>query len=106
MTNLRMVSLTKKRKRRRKKIKTKAIFFLIFFGFSPVSHGSPLSLEDVLQSTRKHFPLIEQAVAELEAARQKSRAALGNFDATIEGKGDKRYEGYYDGRSARNDYRC
>lgn len=100
MTNLRMVSLTKKRKRRRKKIKTKAIFFLIFFGFSPVSHGSPLSLEDVLQSTRKHFPLIEQAVAELEAARQKSRAALGNFDATIEGKGDKRYEGYYDGRSA------
>lgn len=78
----------------------KLALFSLFFILNAYGKEKPLSLEDVLSSTRKHFPLIEQAVQEYEAAEQKSRAALGSFDATIEGKGDRRFEGYYDGRSA------
>jgi outer membrane protein TolC len=58
-----------------------------------------LELETILDSSLKHYPLILEALQEVESAKKKVQSNEGAFDLKFKSKIDKRIEGYYDGES-------
>lgn len=69
-----------------------ALCGLVLTSWSPpasargVSAPPPLSLEEVLSSTASHFPLIEAARLDAEAARMELLAAQGGFDPELKAR--------------------
>ncbi|MEE2671781.1 MAG: TolC family protein [Bdellovibrionota bacterium] len=69
----------------------------LFLGIN--AYAETLTLDEVLSSTKEHFPLIQKSYEDIVAAKAKRRSAIGGFDASIDGKLDQRPQGYYDGQS-------
>lgn len=72
--------------------------FTLFFSLN--IYADTLTLDEVLSSTKDHFPLIQKSYQEVLAAKEKQKSAVGSFDASLDGKLDQRPQGYYDGRSS------
>ncbi len=68
----------------------------------PVSAAAqePLTLQEVLQSSRRFAPQILEAVAKVRQAEGKVLSAEGAFDTIVKGEADARLSGYYDGSYA------
>ncbi len=60
----------------------------------------PLTLSEVLDSSRRHAPQVLEAIAKVRQAEGKALAAEGAFDTVIKAEGEARLSGYYDGRIA------
>jgi outer membrane protein TolC len=58
----------------------------------------PLTLNEVLDSSRRHAPQVLEAIAKVRQAEGKALAAEGAFDTVIKAEGEARLSGYYDGR--------
>lgn len=58
-----------------------------------------LTEEDIIMSSSQHFPLIQEAMKDVEAASGKMMKSQGAFDLKLKGKADTRPKGYYDGES-------
>lgn len=54
---------------------------------------------EVLTSTSKYYPMILEAMEDVEGAKMKVVSSLGEFDLKIKSKGDVRTRGFYDGKS-------
>ncbi len=61
---------------------------------------TPLTLDEVLQSSRRHAPQILEAVAKVRQAEGKALSAEGAFDTIVKGEAETRLTGYYDGSYA------
>ena len=61
---------------------------------------TPLTLSEVLQSSRRHAPQILEAVAKVRQAEGKVLSAEGAFDTIVKGEAETRLSGYYDGTYA------
>lgn len=72
---------------------------LILFIFTQSLPALALSLEEVLNSTAKSYPLILESLEKRSAAQGKLQASKGAFDISINGKADHRFRGFYDGES-------
>ncbi|MEM9057033.1 MAG: TolC family protein, partial [Pseudomonadota bacterium] len=57
----------------------------------------PLSLDEVLAATQRHFPSILEAVAQRRVAAGETLAAQGNFDLLLSADGQGRLTGFWDG---------
>ncbi len=74
------------------------LFIFILFNLPLIA--SPLvELKDVIQSSQKHYPLIQSALFDIEAAQMKVKESMGQFDLTLKAKSDNRIDGYYDGKN-------
>lgn len=62
--------------------------------FAPKSQG--ISLNEVLLSVEKEYPLLRASEAEIDSARGNVRATLGAFDLKIKGKAENVFDGYYE----------
>lgn len=67
---------------------------------APASRSAPLTLAEVLASSRKFQPLILEAIARVRAAEGKRLAAEGAFDTNVQAEGSARLSGFYDGSYA------
>lgn len=67
-----------------------------------VQAQSDLSLNDVLESSRQHYPSIRGAIAEQQIAANETMVADGNFDTRISSEGFSRLSGFYDGTVVTN----
>ena len=63
---------------------------------------NPLSLSEVLDSAREHFPAIQSAVQETLIREGRLETALGAFDLALEQDGKVWASGFYDGLSLDN----
>jgi outer membrane protein TolC len=61
--------------------------------------ATPLSLEAVLDSSARHYPLVIAALAERQAVAREVDARLGDFDVVFDVSSFSRVSGFYDGRS-------
>ncbi|OYY91383.1 MAG: multidrug transporter [Sphingomonas sp. 28-66-16] len=66
----------------------------------PAAAQAPLTLDEVLQSSRRHVPQILEAVAKVRQAQGKALSAEGAFDTIVKGEAETRLSGYYDGSYA------
>lgn len=71
---------------------------LLTFSFS-IFANEMLKESEILQSTEKSFPLVLEALTNVEAAKMKVRAASGGFDTKLKLKNDQRLEGHYSGNA-------
>jgi len=60
----------------------------------------PLTLNEVLESSRRHAPQVLEAMAKVRQAQGKALAAEGAFDTVFKAEGETRLSGYYDGKIA------
>ncbi|MFM9890599.1 MAG: TolC family protein [Rickettsiales bacterium] len=70
---------------------------LTILGCPPADAAEKLTLEEVLNSSLKHFPEIQQVKAKREASEASVQAALGAFDASLDNNSSARTSGFYDG---------
>lgn len=61
---------------------------------------APLTLAEVLDSSRRFTPQILEAAAKVRQAEGKALSAEGAFDTVVKGEADTRLSGYYDGSYA------
>lgn len=61
--------------------------------------ASPLSLQAVLESSARHYPLVIAALAERQAVAREVDARLGDFDVVFDVSSFNRVDGFYDGRA-------
>ena len=59
---------------------------------------APLTLEEVLASSRFHAPQVLEALAKVRGAEGKLLSAEGAFDTVFSAQADTRLSGFYDGR--------
>lgn len=69
--------------------------FLLALGVN--ASADVLTLDDVLQASRRHVPAIQAAIAKREATAQAATTALGAFDLKLTTEGFGRASGFYDG---------
>lgn len=62
--------------------------------------AATLTPEELLSSTRKHYPAIEAAIASAEAEQAGVQEARGAFDARVDQSLSRRFSGFYDGQQA------
>ncbi|OYY72614.1 TolC family protein [Sphingomonas sp. 28-63-12] len=62
--------------------------------------AAPLTLDEVLRSSRRHAPQILEAIARVRQAEGKALSTEGAFDTTIKAEAESRLTGYYDGQIA------
>lgn len=79
------------------RISVRAIVLLV--AASPAGAVTTISLEEVLASSREHFPRVQSAVAEILAQQGRVTEALGAFDLALEQESLIWADGYYDGVS-------
>ncbi|WP_426165897.1 TolC family protein [Sandarakinorhabdus sp. DWP1-3-1] len=66
--------------------------------FAAPSAAAPLTLPEVLASSRFHAPQVLEALARVRGAEGKLLSAQAAFDTVFSAQGDTRLSGYYDGR--------
>lgn len=64
------------------------------------SAQQPLTLNEVLESSRRHAPQVLEAIAKVRQAEGKALSAEGAFDTVVKAEAETRLSGYYDGRIA------
>ena len=64
------------------------------------SAQQPLTLSEVLDSSRRHAPQVLEAIAKVRQAGGKALTAEGAFDTVVKAEAETRLSGYYDGRIA------
>jgi outer membrane protein TolC len=64
------------------------------------SAQQPLTLSEVLGSSRRHAPQVLEAIAKVRQAGGKALTAEGAFDTVVKAEAETRLSGYYDGRFA------
>ncbi len=64
----------------------------------PTQTEPPLSLDEVLQSSRRYAPAILDAVARVRIAQGKQLSAEGAFDTVVAAEASTRLSGFYDGK--------
>ena len=70
---------------------------LLFAGESIAAVAqTPLELDEVLSSARRHHPRVEAALARVDVAEQELMAARGGFDPVLSASAKLRTGGYYD----------
>ena len=74
-------------------------FISILFSLLAFSASAKLDEDIILHSTRVHYPMVKEALENVEAAKMKVLASKGNFDLKLESKMDMRTRGFYDGKS-------
>jgi outer membrane protein TolC len=62
--------------------------------------ASAISLQDVLRSSRQHYPKIIEAREKIDAQKGKIQEATGAFDWNLDQENRSRASGYYDGLSS------
>ncbi len=70
-------------------------FLLLIFKL----YSAPLQEADVLRSASQHYPLVLEALENIETARMQVREAYGSFDLKLKSKVDSRTRGFYTGRA-------
>lgn len=65
-----------------------------------LASASPLTLAEVLQSSRRHAPQVLEALARVRQAEGKALSAEGAFDTVVSAQGETRLSGYYNGTYA------
>jgi outer membrane protein TolC len=60
---------------------------------------TPLSLQSVLESSARHYPLVIAALAERQAVAREVDARRGDFDVVFDVSNFNRVDGFYDGRA-------
>ncbi|MFM9828246.1 MAG: TolC family protein [Sphingomonas sp.] len=60
--------------------------------------AQPLTLKEVLQSSRRHAPAILEAVARVRVAEGKQLSTQGAFDTVVTAEASTRLSGFYDGK--------
>lgn len=61
---------------------------------------APLTLDEVLQSSRRHAPQVLEAIAKVRQAEGKALSAEGAFDTVVKAEAESRLSGFYDGQYA------
>lgn len=61
---------------------------------------SPLTLQEVLESSRRHAPQVLEAIAKVRQAEGKALSADGAFDTVVKAEAESRLNGFYDGQYA------
>jgi len=61
--------------------------------------ASPLTLDEVLRSSRDHAPQIAEAIAKVRSSEGKLLSTQGAFDTVVSAEATGRALGYYDGRT-------
>lgn len=74
-----------------------ALSNLWFGNFLYSEERDVIQYEQVMTSARTHYPLVQSALADVNAAKYKVKEARGDFDLKLKVKGDNRAAGYYDG---------
>jgi len=77
----------------------------VLLAMVPSAVASPLVLDEVLESSARHFPTVAMALQRVEAQRGELLAAYGNFDVEFSNLSRSRLSGFYDGRSTGNKVR-
>ena len=80
----------------------RALLFICFAMQAAVAEPDNLSLTEVLDSARQHFPAIQSAVQETLIQEGRLQTALGAFDLALEQDGKVWASGFYDGLSLDN----
>ncbi len=60
---------------------------------------APLTLDEVLQSSRRHAPQVQEAVARVRGAEGRLLSADGAFDTVVNAEATSRALGFYDGQT-------
>lgn len=60
---------------------------------------TPLTLEEVLESSRRHAPQVQEAVARVRSAEGRLLSAEGAFDTVVAAEATSRAAGFYDGQT-------
>lgn len=76
----------------------RTVTFLLLLA-APAAAAPPLTLGEVLASSRAAAPQIMEALAKTRSAEGKALSAQGAFDAVIAAEGYGRASGYYNGRT-------
>lgn len=75
----------------------------IWVGLAPTSalaQPKPLTLAEVLQSSRQYAPQVLEAIAKVRQAEGKALSADGAFDTVVKGEAETRLSGFYNGQYA------
>ncbi|MBY0518916.1 MAG: TolC family protein [Sphingomonas sp.] len=65
-----------------------------------LAQAAPLTLAEVLSSSRQHAPQVLEAIAKVRQAEGKALSAEGAFDTVVKADAESRLSGYYDGQYA------
>jgi len=65
-----------------------------------LAQPAPLTLDEVLQSSRQHAPQVLEAIAKVRQAEGKALSAEGAFDTVVKAEAESRLTGYYNGQYA------
>lgn len=76
------------------------LFVMLVLLGSAASAQRPLTLNEVLESSRRHAPQVLEAMAKVRQAQGKALAAEGAFDTVLKAEAETRLSGYYDGKIA------
>lgn len=74
------------------------LFVLLLLSSGAASAQRPLTMDEVLASSRRHAPQVLEAMAKVRQAQGKALAAEGAFDTVIKAEAETRLSGYYDGK--------
>ena len=66
---------------------------------APALAEAPLTLDEVLQSSRRHAPQVQEAIARVRSAEGKLLSAEGAFDTVVKAEATSRALGFYDGQT-------
>jgi len=69
--------------------------FFLFFAACNLLHSAPLALEEVLESVRQRYPILEGVRKDVEAAKGEVRASEGAFDIQWKTRATTSLLGYY-----------
>ncbi|OYY64341.1 TolC family protein [Sphingomonas sp. 28-62-11] len=77
------------------------VAFALAFALLPVRAlaEAPLTLNEVLQSSRLHAPQVQEALARVRSAEGKLLSAEGAFDTVVSAEATSRVAGFYDGQT-------
>lgn len=74
------------------------VFALVLLPLSAFAQ-SPLTLDEVLESSRRHAPQVQEAVARVRSAEGRLLSAEGAFDTVVSAEATSRAAGFYDGQT-------
>lgn len=83
---------------RRPRLRLTRALALLWLAVAMPLGAQPLSLAEVLQSSRLHAPQVLEALARVRAAEGRRTEAEGAFDTVVAGVAETRLSGTYDGR--------
>lgn len=77
-----------------------ALVLALAMPIAALAQTTPLTLEEVLRSSREHAPQVLEAIAKVRQAEGKALSAEGAFDTVVKAETESRLTGFYDGQYA------